>query len=157
MHSLEEQRTTQKKKALINEAAKHLDSYSETIDRVVPELDKEFHAAMGLTAQAVIVSSEDGNETDEDLRAFLQSTNTIISYIGIAKASLDSLLVTIRGTPRLTTEMNRAKARAIKSVGALLKFLESSIEELEILKRTVGKLMAAGEETLLLEKPRGET
>ncbi len=113
-------------KRVINRSASDLGRFSRQVDIEIPLLRDSLTAALGAFVQAMEVSVDlELSLTDiEHTEVLLQAIGGAADAISEAVASTVEFRESVLKLPRMTTMLNRAKFRAVKSIDDLIEELE---------------------------------
>lgn len=118
------------KRILLRIAADIL-SYSGTVDRLMPDIERDFIGAISAMQKSVIISDEDGFSDDDErdelvlvLREMRETLLEVSLQVTDFKESIDSV-------PRLIAKTNQAKRAASRSTNRMVNFLDDSVTNIE--------------------------
>ncbi|MCK4713234.1 MAG: hypothetical protein KAT26_10175, partial [Marinosulfonomonas sp.] len=115
-------------KTIIEKVAAEMQRYSHILDQVIPDARREFSSALRCMQHAVIISNQDGMSSADDVKGLVGVLESLQATLSNVHGQVSNFQNAISSTPRMTSKLNQAKRRTIKSVSDLLNFLsESSI------------------------------
>lgn len=121
-----------KAKVIIEKIAAEMQRYCHKLDQCIPSAQKEFSTALRCMQHAVIISHQDGVSDQEDMATLVKELVDLNSIVKIAYEQIGELLEAVSKTPRMTSKLNQAKRRTIKSINDLLEFLKEASESIEV-------------------------
>ncbi len=115
-------------KMVIEKVAAEMQRYSHILDQDIPDARREFSTALRAMQYAVIISNQDGMSSSDDVKELVDVLVSLQETLKSVHGSVSGFQSAISSTPRMTSKLNQAKRRNIKSVNDLLNFLsEASI------------------------------
>lgn len=121
-------------KRIMVDAAGDINAYSDSISDMARALQDDFELALDAITQGVVMSLEDGLESQDDIIDFLENIDGLEATIVGVLANVEGFKGVIDRTPRITAELKKARRRASASTASLLEFFERSLEALRRLR-----------------------
>jgi uncharacterized protein YoxC len=102
-------RSTSFARQLLRDGADDLMSYANFLDRSIPEIRRLREGAFEALASALMIYGEFAQDGSKELVELRNSLGTIEENVDNALQGIDSFYGAVKGLPRLTSEMNKAK------------------------------------------------
>jgi hypothetical protein len=115
-------------KGVIEKVAAEMQRYSQILDRTTPDARRDFSSALRFMQHAIIISHQDGMSDADDVVSFLNMLDEFYVTLSVARNQIADFQEVILSTPRMTSKLNQAKRRTLKSGGDLLEFISEACE-----------------------------
>lgn len=113
-------------KPIIEKVAAEMQRYSHILDQATPDLKREFSSALRGMQHAVIISRQDGISSTDDVNELVDQLENMKSTLDDVHVQIAKFQRAISATPRMTSKLNQAKRRTLKSISEVLDFLSES-------------------------------
>ncbi|QEW22525.1 hypothetical protein LA6_004756 [Marinibacterium anthonyi] len=110
-------------RSVMEKVATELHRYSDVLDAATPDAKKQFSTMLRNMQHAIIISSQDGIGESEDVEELVRQLNGMRAAFLSIHVQISQFEQAIASTPRMTSKLNRAKRRAVGSIGDLLDFI----------------------------------
>ena len=111
----------------VKASAEDMNRYADILDGQLPLLTRSRKEAFEAISKALSLyedfDSEDASQIDE----FGQSLRSMVEDAGGSLVSMQGFRATVSGLPRLTSDLNRAKRRVVKSLDEVVAEIEATI------------------------------
>lgn len=114
------------RKPIIEKAAAEMQRYSHILDQNIPNARREFSSALRGMQHAVIISNQDDTSNTDDNKVLVDQLEEMQSVLTSVHGQTSNFRDIISGTPRMTSKLNQAKRRTLKSLNDLLDFLSEA-------------------------------
>lgn len=119
-------------KAVIEKVALEMQRYSHRLDQIIPDAKREFSYALRCMQHAVIIANQDGVSTKEDVEFFSSELRSLQLILTNVATQINSFKDSISEQPRMTSKLNQARRRAVKSVSDLVKFIGEASGNIDV-------------------------
>ena len=113
-------------KAILEKTAAEMHRYSHILDQATPDARLEFSSALQSLQHAIIISNQDGMSSADDVKVLTDELKSLQLDLETSYGHTLSFQSTISSWPRMTSKLNQAKRRTLKSVGDLLGFISEA-------------------------------
>jgi len=121
-----------KVKKVIEDIALEVQKYCHIIDQSTPNAKREFSSALSCMEHAVIISNQDGFRDKSEVYELVKELLALKVIITKVYEKTDGFRNSILGLPRMTSNLNQAKRRAVNSIGDILKFLSDASMSIDV-------------------------
>jgi hypothetical protein len=122
-------------------AAADLTEYSARTELDIPIFADALAAAMASLGRAATVSMEFDRPNVSDLRDLLGQSRSLRDTLAETNRNLGSFRDSIAGTPRVTSDFNRAKRRALSTMASLLREFEVGVSHVGELEESLERII----------------
>lgn len=133
-------------KRICNHAAEDLDNFSQVMEKEVPIFAERFRKGVDAHARAAPLTLDFASQ-GEDVRAPLSGAHEAVKDLyGVMQGSTTTIRRfrhSIASSPRMTTQYNRSKRRALIAVDRFIADLDSALSQLDEARKTYEFLIEA--------------
>jgi hypothetical protein len=126
-------------KRIINQAASTLDKFADDLERELTGFTTGFRTAFDAISRAVVLYTDMGQTGEEQRNLAAVALRANVVAINEAKVPIIEMSNSIRNLPRLTTALNRAKAR----VSVVMEKMIGTMDELAIVAAKIADSAAS--------------
>lgn len=105
--------------AAIKNTSIDMDQFSDKNEKVIPDFDSVLNESAKLVSDMIAIYKERADAASPDVVEFFEGVDSLRKTINESLAGVDELSTTIGSLPRLTSALNSAKKRAVKSLGLI--------------------------------------
>lgn len=113
-------------KSIIDKIAAEMQRYSNILDQATPDVKRDFSAALRAMQHVVMISNQDGISSADDVKELVDQLEEMKLTLDTVREQILGFQNAISSMPRMTSKLNQAKRRTLKSVGDFLAFISDS-------------------------------
>jgi len=113
-------------KPIIDKIAAEMQRYSHILDQATPDVEHYFSTALRAMQHAVMISNQDGISSADDVNELADQLEDMKSTLDTVYGQVSAFQAAIASTPRMTSKLNQAKRRTLKSIDEFLYFLSDA-------------------------------
>lgn len=119
-------------KAIIEKVAAEMQRYSHRLDQIIPDAKRDFSYALRCMQHAVIISKQDGLSSEEEVQFLINELASLQTVLTTVEVQTSTFKNAISQQPRMTSKLNQAKRRAVRSVSDLLEFIGEASGNIDV-------------------------
>lgn len=131
-------------KAVANDTAGDLQSFTKTVSAEIPVFGEAYGDLLRAFSGAASIAVEARNGHEQILKTLAQ-IEQLRAALEDSKGLLSTFSESLRSTPRMTTELNRARRKTLKVLGVLDTEFEKAVSNSIMVEKSIRNLLA-GEE-----------
>jgi hypothetical protein len=130
-------------KQAANRTADDLEDYVQELSCNIPEINAQYALAMDCLGKAATISNADFKQGPENIRKIIATLETARKEITVAKVMQAEFRDTLFHLPRMTSNFNRARRRAVAILDDFISQFQTLENQTYDLEQLLGKLVAS--------------